>query len=66
MSRDFVVRQPQVAARLIERAGQMGTDGLGPALDAIAQLRFRSGDPLALGSHRPLIEPNAHQLGVVQ
>jgi len=40
-SRDFVVRQPQVAARLIERAGQMGTDGLAPALDAIAQLRFR-------------------------
>jgi hypothetical protein len=30
-----------VAARLIERAGQMGTDGLAPALDAIAQLRFR-------------------------
>ena len=44
-SRDFVVRNPQVAVRLIERAGQSGTEGLGPALAALVSLRFRFWNP---------------------
>jgi hypothetical protein len=44
-SRDFVVRNPQVAARLIERAGQAGAEGLAPVLETIAPLRFRFWNP---------------------
>jgi HEAT repeat protein len=44
-SRDFVVRHPQVAGRLIERAGQTGAEGLAPVLETIAPLRFRFWNP---------------------
>jgi hypothetical protein len=44
-SRDFVVRHPQVAGRLIERAGQSGAEGLAPVLETIAPLRFRFWNP---------------------
>jgi len=47
-SRDFVVHHPEVAARLIERAGQSGAEGLAglaPALETIAPLRFRFWNP---------------------
>jgi hypothetical protein len=44
-SRDFVVRNPQVALRLLERAGQAAADGLGLALAALVPLRFRFWNP---------------------
>jgi len=44
-SRDFVLRNPQTAVRLIERAGQAGAEGLGPALASLAGLRFRFWNP---------------------
>lgn len=44
-SRNFVLHNPQVAARLIERAGQAAAEGLGPALAALAPLRFRFWNP---------------------
>jgi hypothetical protein len=40
-SRDFVLRNPHAALRLLERAGQAGADGLAPALSALVPLRFR-------------------------
>src|SRR5204863_1515941 len=44
-SRDFVLHNPQTAARLIERAGQAKAEGLGPALAALVPLRFRFWNP---------------------
>lgn len=39
--RDYVVHNPQTVVRLLERAGQHGAEGLGPAIASIAELRFR-------------------------
>ena len=38
--RDFVLRHPEIAARLLERASATGTDGLARSLAALAPLRF--------------------------
>lgn len=43
--RDFVVRNPEIAARLLERAGQVGVEHLAPALAALVPLRFRFWNP---------------------
>lgn len=39
--REFVLRNPEIAARLLDRASTAGTDGLGDVLSALASLRFR-------------------------
>jgi len=44
-SREFVFRHPQLAARLIERAGQAGIQGLADVLRALEPLRFRFWKP---------------------
>jgi hypothetical protein len=43
--RDFVVKQPQLAARLLDRAAQSGTDGLQGILAELAPLRYRLWNP---------------------
>jgi hypothetical protein len=43
--REFVLHSPQVAARLLDRAAQSGTDGLDQVLTALAPLRFRFWNP---------------------
>jgi hypothetical protein len=43
--RDFVVRQPQAAARLLERAAQNGTANLAPVLQPLVPLRYRFWNP---------------------
>lgn len=43
--REFVVRSPDVAARLLDRATQGGAAGLEQALAALAPLRFRFWNP---------------------
>lgn len=44
-SREFVFKHPQMAARLIERAGQTKIQGLGDVLKALEPLRFRFWKP---------------------
>ena len=44
-SREFVFKYPQVAARLIERAGQNKIQGLADVLTALEPLRFRFWNP---------------------
>jgi hypothetical protein len=44
-SRDFVIKQPQLAARLIERAGQHKIQGLADVLTPLESLRFRFWKP---------------------
>jgi hypothetical protein len=44
-SREFVFRHPQLAARLIERAGQAKIQGLADVLKALEPLRFRFWKP---------------------
>jgi len=43
--REFVLRHPKVAARLLDRAAQMGAAGLGPVLVSLAPMRFRFWSP---------------------
>ena len=43
--REFVLRQPQVAARLLERAAQNGTANLAPILQPLVPLRYRFWNP---------------------
>ena len=58
--RDFVIRNPHVAARLLDRASVAGTDGFEPALSMLAPFRYRLWNPALsrLGSraHR-LVRP---------
>jgi len=44
-SREFIFKHPQMAARLIERAGQMKVPGLADVLRALESLRFRFWKP---------------------
>jgi hypothetical protein len=44
-NRDFVLRHPQIAARLIDRAAEAGTVNLEPALRALAPFRYRFWNP---------------------
>jgi hypothetical protein len=44
-SRDFVLQNPAIAARLLDRAAQAGTDGLEPVLAELSGLRFRFWNP---------------------
>ncbi len=44
-SREFVMKQPQLAARLIERAGQAKIQGLADVLAPLESLRFRFWKP---------------------
>jgi hypothetical protein len=44
-SREYVFKHPQMAARLIERAGQAKIQGLGDVLKALEPLRFRFWKP---------------------
>lgn len=44
-SREFVMKQPQLAARLIERAGQNKIQGLADVLTPLESLRFRFWKP---------------------
>jgi hypothetical protein len=44
-SREFVFKHPQLAARLIERAGQAKIQGLADVLKALEPLRFRFWKP---------------------
>jgi hypothetical protein len=44
-SREFVLKHPQLAVRLIERAGQMKMQGLADVLKALEPLRFRFWKP---------------------
>ena len=44
-SREFVIKHPQVAARLIERAGQAKIQGLADVLQPLESLRFRFWKP---------------------
>jgi hypothetical protein len=44
-SREFVMKQPQLAARLIERAGQNKLQGLADVLTPLESLRFRFWKP---------------------
>ena len=60
--RDFVLQNPQIAERLLDRAARTGTSGLDQALSALVGLRFRFWNPAAarvgrkarelLGQHR--------------
>ncbi len=43
--RDFVVRQPQLAGRLLDRAAQAGAAGLAPVAAALRPLRYRIWNP---------------------
>jgi hypothetical protein len=43
--RDFMVRNPQIAERLLDRAARTGTSGLEQALTALVPLRFRFWNP---------------------
>ncbi len=43
--REFVVRQPQLAGRLLERAAQAGAAGLAPIAAALLPLRYRIWNP---------------------
>jgi HEAT repeats len=43
--RDFVLRHPQVAARLLERVAQAGATGLEPTLHGLVPLRYRFWNP---------------------
>jgi hypothetical protein len=43
--RQFVVEDPDAAIRLLDRAARARTDGLEPALEALAPLRFRFWNP---------------------
>jgi HEAT repeats len=43
--RDFVVKHPQVAGRLLERAAQNGAAHLAPILQALVPLRYRFWNP---------------------
>jgi hypothetical protein len=43
--REFVLRHPQVAARLLDRAAQNGTSNLVPILQALVPLRYRFWNP---------------------
>lgn len=42
---DFVLHNPQIAERLLDRAARTGTSGLEQALAALARLRFRFWNP---------------------
>ena len=44
-SREFVLKNPQLAVRLIDRAGQMKMQGLADVLKALESLRFRFWKP---------------------
>lgn len=44
-NREFVLRHPDVAGRLLDRAAQVGATGLAPVLETIAPLRFRFWNP---------------------
>jgi hypothetical protein len=44
-SREFVFKHPQLAARLIERAGQTKVQGLADVLKSLEPLRFRIWKP---------------------
>lgn len=44
-NREFVVRQPETAGRLLDRAAQSGAGSLRPILETIAPLRFRFWNP---------------------
>jgi hypothetical protein len=51
--RDFVIKKPEVAVRMLDRATQAGADGLEPVLPVLASLRFRIWSPaLARGGRR--------------
>jgi hypothetical protein len=43
--REFVIRHPQVAGRLIDRAVQNGAANLAPILQALVPLRYRFWNP---------------------
>ena len=43
--REFVLRHPEVAGRLIERAVQNGAQNLGPVLEPLVPLRYRFWNP---------------------
>ena len=43
--REFVLRLPQVAGRLLDRAAQAGAPGLETALQSLAPLRYRIWSP---------------------
>ena len=43
--REFVLRHPQIAVRLIDRAGQAGLTGLDAAMRSLVGLRFRFWNP---------------------
>jgi hypothetical protein len=43
--RDFVLRRPQVAARLLERVAQSGAQGMQPILATLVPLRYRVWSP---------------------
>ena len=43
--RDFVVRQPQLAGRLLDRAAQAGAAGLAPIAASLRPLRYRIWNP---------------------
>ena len=43
--REFVLRQPDVASRLLERAAQGGGEGLEPVLSTLTSLRYRVWSP---------------------
>jgi len=44
-SREFILEHPQIAVRLIDRAGQVGLTDLQPAMRALMPLRFRFWNP---------------------
>ncbi len=50
--RDFVVRNPELATRMLDRAAQTGVGGLDAALAALAPLRFRFWAPAVAGVGR--------------
>jgi hypothetical protein len=43
--REFVVRQPQTAGRLLDRAAQSGAANLAPILQSLVPLRYRFWNP---------------------
>ena len=43
--RDFVLRHPQSAGRLLDRAAQQGAGDLGPILQTLVPLRYRFWSP---------------------
>ena len=44
-NRDYVLQHPAVAARLLDRVAQHGTQGLEPALRLAASLQYRFWNP---------------------